>query len=565
MSLFSTIQQSSNALQVSQLGLHVTGNNIANANTPGYIRQELHQATAAGYKFGDIVLGHGVRAVGVVQKLDHFIIERMRGTQSELSSSDAVSSAYQQIESILGELTDSDLSSQLSQFSNSISDLLNQPGNESLRRLVIERGRALATNLRKLSSHMQDIKIQQNQEIRGTAGEINRATQHIAELNKRIVEIEGGRSSGSDAVGLRDERLIALQELSKIIDIRAVEQPSGSVTVYVGGEYLVAEGIHREVKHAIHDDGYSAEPEIRLVDTDSPLRVTAGRLHGLYVARDVAIKNIQQDLDSFAGDLINQFNQIHSQGQGSQGFSEVTATLASDDSTAPIDLAGFPVKIENGSFEIQVLDLETGSHTTHQVRVKLTGSADDASLEDVRDSISAISGVSATLTSDGKLRIAADSHRLRFSFQNDTSGVLAAVGINTFFTGDSANNINLNQVIVDDPRMLAISLNGVGTGTDNAIRLAAAFDEPLEGLGGRSFKQRYEDIVVRTTQDIDVQAGVSAGLKNFFRTLEGQHLSVSGVNLDEEAVKMIFYQRAFQATSRVIQASSEMLDYLVNL
>ncbi|MCC7337139.1 MAG: flagellar hook-associated protein FlgK, partial [Pirellulaceae bacterium] len=86
-----------------------------------------------------------------------------------------------------------------------------------------------------------------------------------------------------------------------------------------------------------------------------------------------------------------------------------------------------------------------------------------------------------------------------------------------------------------------------------------------EGLGGQSIRQSYEDLVVRMTQDVNVQAGVSDGLKNFYNTIQAQNLATSGVNLDEEAVRMLFYQRAFQASSRLIQTSSEMLDTLVNL
>ncbi|MCC6511681.1 MAG: flagellar hook-associated protein FlgK, partial [Pirellulaceae bacterium] len=137
MSLFASIQQSANALSVAQLGLNVTGNNIANANTPGYIRQELLQSTAAGYRFGDVILGYGVRAVGVVQKIDNFLMERLRETGSGLASSEALGEVYDQIEAAFGELGDNDLSTQLSNFSNSIQDMLNQPGNDSLRRLVI--------------------------------------------------------------------------------------------------------------------------------------------------------------------------------------------------------------------------------------------------------------------------------------------------------------------------------------------------------------------------------------------------------------------------------------------
>lgn len=565
MSLFSTIQQSANALNVAELGLHVVGNNIANASTPGYLRQELVQTPAAGVRSGGVIQGMGVRAIGVVQKLDHFVVERMRQTQSSLSSSEIVTNTYSQMESILGEMTDSDFSSQLNEFSASINDILNQPGNDALRRLVIERGKSLSGNLRTVSSQFGELAESLNQEIRTSATEINRLTGRLAELNKRIVETEGGRTSGSDAVGLRDERLQVLQELSSIIDVRAVEQPSGSVTAFVGGEYLVADGIQRPVTHALRRGSGDAVPEVRLVDTDSPLQVAGGRLAGLYAARDSALGTSRAELDQFARDLIEQFNRIHSQGQGIEGFRELTSSAAADDTSGALDLAGFPLKIENGQFEIQVLDLATGTAQTHTIRVKLQGGTDDTSLEDISAQITSASGLTSTITPDGRLRIRADTQALRFSFQNDTSNFFAASGMNTFFTGDSAATIGVNQVLVNDPRMFAGSLTGIGSGTDNALKLARAFDSPLERLSGRSIKESFENIVVKLTQDISVNSGVSDGLRNFYKTLEGKHLAASGVNLDEEAVKMIFYQRAFQASSRLIKASSEMLDVLVNL
>ncbi len=565
MSLFATIQQSANALQVNQIGLHVVGNNIANANTPGYIRQELIQAPAIGRRFGSVVLGYGVRAVGVVQKLDEFTVERLRQTESALASSEAQGTTYKQLESIFGELTSSDLSTQIGEFSSSINDVLNQPGNDSLRRLVIERGTALTGNIRNISQQLEDVANNLNQEVRGSAREINRLTEQLAKLNQRIVETEGGSTGGSDAVGLRDERLQVLQDLAKVVDIRAVEQISGAVTVFVGGEYLVADGIQRPVTYALRKDGEQTIPEVRLEDTDSPLQVSGGRLQGIYASQTSGVGKIKADLDQFARDLIEQFNRIHSQGQGAEGFTEVTSSFASDDRTAPLDLAGFPLKIDNGDFKIQVLDLETGSTKTSTIRVKLTGGTDDSTLDDLASEISAVSGLTALITQEGNLRISADSHTLRFSFQEDTSNFLAAAGINTFFVGDSASNISVNEVVAGNPRMLAASLTGVGQGTENALRLAQAFDEPLDRLDGQSIKQSFENIVVRMTQDINVQSGVSDGLRNFYKTLESEHLAVSGVNLDEEAVKMLFYQRAFQASSRLIQASNEMLDVLVQL
>lgn len=565
MSLFSSIQQSANALQVNELGLHVVGNNIANANTPGYIRQELIQTPGVSTRRGDLILGSGVRAVGVVQNLDEFVLERLRQTESELAASDVKSGIYDQIEAILGELTDNDLSSQISEFSDSINDVLNQPGNDSLRRLVLERAKLLSSNIRQVGQQLGELGSNLNGEIQSAAGEINRLTESIAKLNVRIVELEGGEIGTSDAVGLRDERYQRLQELSQIVDIRSVEQTSGSVTVFVGGEYLVADGIHRPVTFALDGDRDPPAPEVRLADTDAPLEVSAGRLAGLYAARDTAIGSTLQDLDAFANDLVTQFNLIHSQGQGLEGFELVEGTFGSDDPLAPVDIAGLPVNVQNGEFQVQVTDLPSGITETHTIRVKLQGGIDDTTLADISSDLNAVSGLSASLTADGKLRIESDTERLRFSFQNDSSNFLAAAGINTFFVGNSARTIDLNPTIADDPRKFAASGTGVGSGTENALKLAEAFDNPIESLGGRSIKQAYEDIVVKTSQDINVEKGVSDGLRNFYRNLESQHLSASGVNLDEEAVKMIFYQRAYQANSRLIQAASEMLDVLVNL
>ncbi|GIW98087.1 MAG: flagellar hook-associated protein 1 [Pirellulaceae bacterium] len=565
MSLFSTIQQSANALQVSQLGMHVVGNNIANANTPGYIRQELIQQPGPGVRIGDTILGYGVEAVGVRQKYNAYVFEQLQQASSSLASSEKLDETYRQLESIFNELTDTDLSSQLSQLSTSIHDVLNQPGNAALRRLVIERGKTLTANVRTLSQRITNIELDIERQIRTSADDINRLTSQLAALNKRIVSLEGGRTSGSDAVGLRDERLQVLKELSEIIGIRAVEQPSGAVTVYVGGEYLVADGFQREVVAALDENTENSQFEIRLKDTDSPLVIQSGRLHGLYQARDLALAGTRESLDQFARDLIHQFNSIHTQGQGQSGFVTVTGTYAADDATAPIDLAGYDQPIRNGAFEIQVHDLEAGRTTTHRVRIQLTGGTGDTSLEDVRDAINGISGLNASLLPDGRLRIDSANSSLQFTFQNDSSGFLAAAGINTFFVGESANTIDLNPAVVENPEMFAGSLSGPGNGTENALRMAEAFDLPQSELGDRSIKQVYEDMVVRMTQDINVQAGISDGLRNYMRTVEAEHLAASGVNLDAEAVKMIFYQRAFQATSRLIKASSEMLDVLVNL
>ena len=94
MGLFGTIQQSSGALQAAQIGLQVVGNNIANANTPGYIRQQLEQSSAEAVRDGSLIKGHGVRPTGIVQMVDKALAERMFNAKTALAGSEALDKAY---------------------------------------------------------------------------------------------------------------------------------------------------------------------------------------------------------------------------------------------------------------------------------------------------------------------------------------------------------------------------------------------------------------------------------------------------------------------------------------
>ena len=565
MSLFGAVQQSTNSLRVNELGLQVTGNNIANANTPGYIRQELLQSTAIGVRVGDAIIGYGVRAVGVVQKLDNFVLQRLRETTSELAFNEQLSSANSQIETAIGELGENDISSLMSRFANAFSDVANQPGNNSFKTLVLERGKELAEGLQSLSNSAVNIQQKSVQDIRGAASEINRLSSQIAKLNTRIVEMEGGRLSGSDAVGLRDERLRALDELATYVNLQAVEQANGSVTVLVGGDYLVADGLPREVTTFLDRDDSGGRVEIRLADTDAPLQVTAGKLRGFYDARDGVAGDFIAKVDNLSREIIQTVNRIHSQGQGATGLREVLSDYVVDNEFAPLEQSGLSAPIDNGTMTVSVRDARTGLTQTYDVIVRAQGLPTDTTTVNLVSQFDAISGITATLTNDGRIRLKSDSEAIQFSFSNDTSGALAALGINTFFRGDSAGTIEVRSELSEQPNLLAVSLDGIGVGAGNALKLAAAFETAIDDLGGLTLREIYESDVIDTTQKINSQKGVTEGLRNFQQTLEAQHLGTSGVSLDEEAIRMMLYQRAFQATSRLISTANDLLETLVTM
>lgn len=565
MSLFGTIQNAGNALIAAQLGLQVTGNNIANANTPGYIRQRLILTPAPIQHYGGLLVGTGVRVLAVKQEIDKFLEERLRSANSDLANGETQEGVYLQLEGILGELTDSDLSTSLTKFMASINDVLNQPESASIRNLAVLQGQQLAGDIGRLDQQARTLYGDINTQIDEQVAEINKRLAEIADLNKKIVTAEGGDVSPSDAVGLRDRRNLVLSELSQIMDIRTAEQPAGDVAVYSGGDFLVFQGTYRPVyRDATVEDGLTTT-EVRISETDAPVGTAGGKLAGLIAARDQIVGGFLTQLDDFAATLIFEFNKLYSTGQGLIGFSNLTSEFAADDPAAALNQAGLNFSPVNGSFQVQVKNSLTGLTETTDVFIDLDGLSGDTSLSDLLAALDAIDGISAALDSRGRLQINADAPNMTFSFAGDTSGTLAALGLNHFFSGTGAHDIGISQVLRAEPRLFAASLGGPAEDARNAERLADFLNRPLTTQDGLTLAQVYDKMASDITQGAAATRAATEGFRTFQQTLEGQALSITGVNLDEEAVKMITWQRSYQASAKIITTVNEMLETLLEM
>jgi flagellar hook-associated protein 1 FlgK len=308
-----------------------------------------------------------------------------------------------------------------------------------------------------------------------------------------------------------------------------------------------------------------AAVELRLSKSDAQLRATSGEIAGLITARDDILAGFLEELDAFAGGLIYEFNKIHASGQGLTGYDQVLSEQRIEDRTQPLDEAGLAFTPVHGSFQVMVINEKTGVHTTHDVFVQLSGMEDDTTLESLTATLDSIQGLSAEITLEGQLLLTAESSELQFSFANDTSGALAALGVNTFFTGTSAATMRVNGGVLDDVGKLAISRGGLGEDTHNGELLAELLTTPLDTDGGLSLAQRYERWAGETAQASALSQAVAEGYRAFHSTLEGEHLGLSGGSLDEEAVNLMTYQRNYQAAAKVISTISELLDILTAL
>lgn len=565
MSLFGTIQNAGNALNAAQIGLQVTGNNIANASTPGYIRQRLVLTPAPTQQYGNLLLGTGVKVHSIVQQVDQFLEEQSRSASSDVVSGEIQENTYSQLEGLIGELSSNDLSTSMSKFFNSIHDILNQPDSSGVRNIAVLQGQQLATDIRRLNGKAAQLYEGLNQQVANQAESINKLVNEIANLNVQISRAEGGDTSPSDSVGLRDRRGIALSDLASIIDIRTTQQPDGSVSVYSNGDFLVFQGIARSVRATESENNGQFTTGIRIVGTDAPVGTSGGKLAGLVHSRDVIVGNFIRQLNTVAGSLIQGFNQIYSSGQGNVGYSSLTSGIAPGNRDLPLDQVGLGITPVNGSFNLVVKNSLTGETKTTNVLIDLNGLDEDTSLADLQATLDSIDGITVSISSDGKLKIRADDPNLTFSFGSDSSGVLGALGLNSFFSGSDAKDIDVDATLKADPRRFAASLGGVGEDTQNAVRLADFLKTPLSSQNGQTLSQLYDKLVSDTAQGSAATKSATEGFRTFQATLEGQRLAVSGVNLDEEAIKMISYQRAYQASAKIIATINELFDTLLKL
>ncbi|HZZ71529.1 MAG TPA: flagellar hook-associated protein FlgK, partial [Pirellulales bacterium] len=370
MSLFGSIQIAGNSLQATQLGLQVTGQNIANANTPGYLREQLSQIPAAGQQWGNFTIGLGVQVQGVVQQVDELLEGRLRNANSDAQNSSTQADTYQKLEGVTGDLTDTGLGASLNNFFSSISDVLNQPSSVPVRNQAVLQGESLVSDISSLANRTASLRADINKQVDSAADQINTLLNKVATLNTQIAAAQSGNPLSSNAVGLTDQRNQALQDLSQLTDITVEKQPDQTVNVLAGGQLLVNNGTFKRVTTVSSSDRGQSIDTIEVVDSQSPLKTTSGQVAGLYASRDQILGGYLDQLNTLTGTVINEFNKAYSSGQGLNGYTQATSQNAVNNPNVALDASGLPFTPVNGSFQLLVKNTTTGQTSTTNIQVQ---------------------------------------------------------------------------------------------------------------------------------------------------------------------------------------------------
>jgi flagellar hook-associated protein 1 FlgK len=567
MGLSGALGIASNALEVFSTGIQVAGQNIANANTPGYIQEQLNLTTAPSYQAGTLILGSGVDATGVTQQVSQYLQGEILLANSNYSASNQLNTVYTSLQQQLQALGDNSLSSQLSSFSAALSSLANQPNSSSLAAEAVDAGTQLANSVTSLRSSIDEQRQQANVNVEQLATQANSLITQIAQLNPQITQMESAGASQSQAGSLLDQRYQDLNQLSQILPVTYTTNSDGSVNVFTGSNYLVMGSQTQQLETVPSSSEDLGTVNIQLSVSGEQLNASSsgsGELIAAMQGRDTVLGGFEQNLDSLTSNLISQFNQTYASGQGTAAFSSVTSANSVSDPTAALNQAGLAFTPQNGTFQVEVTNQSTGQTTTSTIDVNLNGTGNDTTLDSLASDLNGVANVSASVTPDGYLQINAASN-YQIQFANDSSNTLADLGINTFFTGSDSTNIGVNSAVTQNPQLFATAQGGGPSDGSNALALSQFASNPVSALNGQSLNGYYNSIVTDIGNKASAETAMSSSLNDYSQSLTAQQQQMSGVSLDEEAIQIMQYQQSYQASAKMVTTVDQLFQTLMNM
>jgi flagellar hook-associated protein 1 FlgK len=313
--LFQGLEIGKRSLLTQQLAMFTTSHNIANVNTPGFSRQRVILGTTRPLDLPDGRIGTGVQTLSVNQLRDGFLDQQFRRERNALGAWTVQKRLLDQIELTFAEPQDNTIGDLMSRFWQSWQDLANDP-TTATRNAVREQGRLLVEAFHRTAGQLDDLATNLNSEIERGANAINDLAAQIADLNRQISTAEAGGQAAND---LRDQRALAIDQLSQLAQVQVEQTYTGAVNVYIGSMELVhANEYHRLV--AVPGTG----PGPRNMDvvwdySGRSVQFSGGELDALIQARDTWLPESREALDALVARLVAQVNDLHRQGTTRDG------------------------------------------------------------------------------------------------------------------------------------------------------------------------------------------------------------------------------------------------------
>jgi len=565
------------ALLAQQKGLDVTGHNIANVNTPGYTRQALVLQSSEETSLNRVKLGYGVNADSVTQYFDRFSTKSINQKTSSLSEYETEKSTLDYVQGLFNEETGNGLNKGMADFWNAWQDLSNNPGGMAERTALLEKAQNMVQQFQGIRNGLTQTKDEMNINLKGGIEEINTLDEQIAKLNERIVEAE---AIGTKANDLRDQRNKLIQNLSQLTDITYLEKDSGALTVMSkSGIALVDGNLHWNLSQQ-GDNIYWNNIQSNISNL-----LTSGKIGAWLDLRDNILPQYMANMDELAGTMIQQVNNLHYNGYTIDGqthkyfFDPISFTAVLTNGTwtgTSVAAVGgaYASTAPAGTFQFTVTSA-SGTVGTDAITLGWTGPGGTSGTVN-------FAGAGPGAYVPGTMVDVSQGLQISLGAGTVVNGNTFSITVTPNFT-DLAKTIDLSSDVANTPANIAASQSNTPAETgnnQNALAIQALQDGQLnirkwtyQNRGGIQSSANqlgtmgdYYNILVGDIGLMDSQAGQNQDLQqSLINQLNEFRDSISGVSLDEEMVNMMKYQYAYIAASKMVNASDELLQAVLNM
>jgi flagellar hook-associated protein 1 FlgK len=621
MSLTQALSAAIAGLKVNQSALALVASNVANADTPGYVRKSVNQVATGGSG-----TGIGVQVTSVQRELDTYVQKQLRVENAGASYADTLSQMYSSLQDVYGTPGSSAaLETVYNNFTTALQSLSTSPDDPAARSAVISTGQQLTQQLNQMSDSIQGLRGQAELGISDAVTQANQAMSQIAQLNQRIA---ASPQNDTATATLLDQRDSYIDQLSQLMDINVVPTDNNQVTIYTNsGVQLVgdkAATLSFDAQGTMTPNStWSADPSQRTVGTISLTSpngssvdllqtgaIRSGTIAAYVQMRDQDLVQAQGQLDAMAGAMATSLSSQTTSGtavtSGLQNGFDVDIGGLSAGNTVTINytnsLTGTPstltlMRVDDPSV-LPLPNTATSSPNDKVVGIDFSGGMSSvwgqisAALGSTGMVASNPSGTTLRVLNDGAGNIVKVNSVAATTTQTSLTGGSASL---SFFTDGGvpytgaitalgsqsiglAGRISVNSDLVADPSKLVSYASGVASGDStrpdfilNQLTNASQQFSASTGIGtvgapfSGSITTFLRQVISQQGEAADSASSLKQGQDVVLSSLQQRYNDASSVNVDTEMANLLTLQNAYAANARVMSAVSDMFDTLMKM
>jgi flagellar hook-associated protein 1 FlgK len=621
MSLSQALSAAISGLKVNQSSLALVAANVANADTPGYVRKTVNQAAIGGND-----TGISVNITAIQRELDQYVQRQLRVENSGASYADTRAQMYQQLQDIYGKPGSANtLGTVYNNFTNALQALSTSPDDTAARSSVISAAQLLTQQLNQTSDGIQSLRGNAELGIADAVTKANEAMSQIASLNQKIA---ASSQTDSATATMLDQRDAAINQLSQLMDVNVIQTDHNQVSVFTNsGVQLVgtkASQITFDAQGTMTAASqWSADPSQRTVGTltlTSPNggsidlvqshAIRSGQIAAFLQMRDQDLVQAQSQIDAIASAMATALSNKTTTGSavssGLQSGFEIDIGSLSAGNTITVNytdsLTHTPrtinlVRVDDSS-ALPLADTATATANDKVFGIDFSGGMSSV-LAQINDAV-ANTGMVASNPSGTTLRVLDDGAGNIVdvnSLATTTTATSLSGGSSElpFFTDGSqpytgaisafgsqsvgfAGRISVNSALVADASKLVAYQAGTAAGDSTRpdfiyqqLTGSALQFSPDTGIGtasapfSGSITTYLRQVISQQGEAASAASNLKQGQDVVLNSLQQRFNEGSGVNVDQEMTNLLTLQNSYAANARVLSAVKDMFDTLMKM